>query len=155
MIAYLVQHAEALPREENPERPLSGKGQADIIKVAAFISEHQKISLNTIVHSEKTRAQQTAEILAEYLRPHKGVIYENGLDPLADPVPWVNRLNSSEEDIMVVGHLPHLSRLAALLLCQDETKNVVTFQMGGVVCLERGDEDSWSILWMVVPQIIG
>jgi len=155
MKVYLVQHAEALPKEENPERPLSEKGQADIRKVASFVSEHWKISVNSIVHSGKTRAQQTAEILAKYLNPSEGITGSDGLDPLADPVHWKNRLNSSEEDIMVVGHLPHLSKLAALLLCQDDTKNIVTFQMGGILCLEKSGTNSWSILWMIVPQLFG
>ena len=154
MIAYLVQHADALSQEENPERPLSVKGQADIRKVAAFISEHQKIIVNSIVHSGKTRARQTAEVLAEFINSQRGVTSEEGLEPLANPILLVNRLNSTKEDIMVVGHLPHLSKLASLLLCQAETKNIVTFQMGGVLCLERVDEGSWSILWMVVPQLI-
>jgi len=155
MNVYLVQHGESLTKEENPERPLSSKGEADIKKVAAFFSEHQTISVNTIVHSNKPRAQQTAEILAEHINPHIGIKVADGLDPLTDPVQWVHRLNSIEENIMIVGHLPHLSKLASLLLCEEDIKNIVTFQMGGILCLEKGYEDLWSILWMVVPQLFG
>ena len=153
MRAYFVQHAEALSKEENPERPLSEKGRSDIMKVASFVSKHQKILAGLIVHSGKTRAQQTAEILAGFLNPQKGVKYEDGLDPLADPLVWVNRLNSSEEDICLVGHLPNLSKLTSLLLCMDETKEIIRFQMGGIVCLEKA-EKLWSIIWMIVPGIV-
>ena len=33
---YLVQHGEALPKEDDPARPLSEKGQADVRRLAAF-----------------------------------------------------------------------------------------------------------------------
>jgi len=155
MNVYLVQHGEALSKEENPDRPLSAKGKADIRKTASFVSEHLDFSVTSIYHSTKTRAQQTAEILGEYCNPSGGVSSVDGLDPLADPLPWVTRLNSTGEDTMVVGHLPHLSKLAALLLCRDDTKNIVKFQMGGIVCLEKGAEGFWSVVWMVIPQLIG
>ncbi len=155
MNVYLVQHGEALSKEENPERPLSEKGKADIRKTASFVSEHLDFSVTSIYHSTKTRAQQTAEILGEHFNPLGGVSSVDGLDPLADPFLWVTRLNSSEEDTMVVGHLPHLSKLAALLLCRDDTKIIVKFQMGGILCLEKGDGGFWSVAWMVVPQLIG
>ena len=55
---------------------------------------------------------------------------------------------------MLIGHLPHLSKLAALLLCHGEAQTVVEFQMGGMVCLGRDDGDDWSLRWMVTPEII-
>ncbi len=153
MKAYFVQHAEALSKEENPERPLSEKGRSDIAKVASFVSKHQKIFAGPIVHSGKTRAQQTAEILASFVNPKRGVKCEDGLVPLADPLIWANRLNSSEEDICLVGHLPHLNKLISLLLYMDETKEIIKFQMGGIVCLEKV-ENLWSIIWMIVPDLV-
>lgn len=37
MRLYLVQHGEALRKEENPERPLSDRGQETVRRVAAFL----------------------------------------------------------------------------------------------------------------------
>ena len=44
-----------------------------------------------------------------------------------------------------------LERLAADV---DETKKLVDFQMGGVVCLGRDDDGDWSLRWMVTPEIV-
>lgn len=38
---------------------------------------------------------------------------------------------------MLVGHLPHLARLAAVLLADDPERPVVAFQQGGLVGLEQ------------------
>jgi phosphohistidine phosphatase len=51
---------------------------------------------------------------------------------------------------MIVGHLPHLSRLASLLVLGEAEKEVVRFRMGAVVCLARSGE-SWSIDWTLIP----
>jgi len=115
MHLYLVQHAEARPREEDPQRPMSKQGQADILKVAVFLAEREAVKASRILHSGKLRAEQTAEILAEYLHPDS-VSATDGLNPLDDPALWAGRLKETDEDLMLVGHLPHMSNLAALLL---------------------------------------
>ncbi|MDA8388082.1 MAG: hypothetical protein M0Z58_05385 [Nitrospiraceae bacterium] len=43
---------------------------------------------------------------------------------------------------MVVGHMPYLGRLAALLLCGNSQGRVVESGMGGVVCLKM-DSAGW------------
>ena len=154
MNVYLVQHAQAKSEQEDPERPLSEKGWSDIKKVAAFVAKKGNISVKDIFHSGKTRAQQTAEVLAEQLNPSMGISETDGLKPLDDPSTWADRLAAKTEDIMLVGHLPHLSKLAALLLCQDAEKEVVEFRMGGIVCLGREESGSWSIRWMITPNIL-
>lgn len=151
MNLYLVQHAEAKHEEEDPQRPLSDKGWADIRKVATFVAAHAGIQVRRILHSGKTRARQTAEVLAEYVNPAEGIQETDGLEPMANPSTWAQRLGNVKEDTMLVGHLPHLSKLASLLLCQDETKRIIDFQMGGVVCLRRDESGSWSVRWMVIP----
>ena len=37
MNLYLVQHAESKTEEDDPQKPLSGKGFSDIRKIAAFL----------------------------------------------------------------------------------------------------------------------
>jgi len=154
MNLYLVQHAEAKREEEDPRRPLSDRGWTDIRKVATFVAPRGGIQVRRILHSGKTRARQTAEVLAQYLRPAEGIQETDALEPLANPSTWAQRLAEATEDTMLVGHLPHLSKLASLLLCQDETKRIVDFQMGGIVCLSRDEAGSWFVRWMVIPQIL-
>lgn len=152
MNAYLVQHSHAKSEQEDPERPLSEKGLADIRKVADFISKRGNISVKEIFHSGKRRARQTAEVLAEKLN---SIIKEtDSLKPMDDPSIWAERLTKRNEDIMLVGHLPHLSRLTSLLLRQETGKILVEFQQGCVVCLKTEDFINWSLSWMVIPDII-
>jgi phosphohistidine phosphatase len=153
MHLYLVQHAEARPKDEDPQRPLSEKGRADIQKVAAFLAGHEAVKVSHILHSGKLRAGQTAEALAEHLHPGS-VTATDGLNPLDDPTVWADRLTETDEDLMLVGHLPHMSRLAARLITGDADQPVVQFRMGGVVCLGRDKEGWWSLRWMVVPEIL-
>jgi phosphohistidine phosphatase len=148
---YLVQHAQAKKEEEDPERGLTDKGFNDIEKVAKFLSS-LKINVDGIYHSNKKRAVQTAEVLAKYLNP-KYIVEDNNLNPLDEPELWYEKILSVEENIMVVGHLPHLEKLASLLLCRDKTKKVVNFKMAGVVCIKK-EEKVFSVEWFVTPEIL-
>lgn len=132
-----MQHGEAKREEEDPSRPLSEKGVADARKVASFLSSSSWIKIESIFQSGKLRAAQTAEILEEYLRPPKGISQRDGLSPMDDPAVWGRRLETETADIVLVGHLPHLARLAALLLCGMPDRSVVNFHMGGMVCLQK------------------
>jgi len=59
-----------------------------------------------------------------------------------------------KDNVMLVGHLPHLSRLSGLLISGDPDRKVIEFKNGGVVCLERDDEGNWSVVWIIIPQIL-
>jgi phosphohistidine phosphatase len=154
MNLYLVQHAKAKSADLDPERPLTEEGMVDARRVASFVSRHASMGVRSILHSGLLRAQQTAQIFAEYLRPPGGVREEKELLPNSQPWSWVERLALSREDLMIVGHLPHVRRLSSLLLCQDERKNLVDYQNGGVVCLNRDESGIWVIRWVVVPLVV-
>ena len=154
MNLYLVRHADAKQKEEDPQRPLSDKGWADIQKVAVFVAGHTNVQVSRIMHSGKTRARQTAEVLAERLNPPEGVGQAEGLDPQADVRTWVERLSDIREDVMLVGHLPHLSKLTAQLVCQDENRTIVDFPASGIACLGKEESGTWSVRWMVIPEIL-
>ncbi len=146
----MVQHAEAKPEEEDPSRPLSKKGEEEAVKVARFLGKFVRVS--KILHSGKLRALQTAKILAEELLPEE-VREAPGLTPLDDPLPWVEKLKGTEEDLMLVGHMPHLGKLASLLLSGEEEKVKLGFKPGTVACLEREGE-KWVLKWMLPPEIL-
>ncbi|MFW6139596.1 MAG: phosphohistidine phosphatase SixA [Spirochaetota bacterium] len=154
MNAYLVQHGEARPKEQDPERSLTEKGLSEVKKTASFIARYKKAKIDYIVHSGKKRALQTAEAFAEALAPPGGVRQEKELEPLSTPWGWVERLADTEENVTMVGHLPHLKRLATLLLCQDESKQVIEFHYGCVVCLFKNESGIWTLQWMVIPDLV-
>ena len=151
MRVYLIQHGEAKRKEEDPARPLTENGKAEVERVGRFLAKIG-VKVDQILHSGKLRAAQTAELIAKYVKPMKKVEAVKDLDPLADPRIWAERLNKGENDLILVGHLPHLKRLASLLLTGREDLEIVRFRYGGVVCLEKNE--GWSILWMIRPDIL-
>ena len=155
MLIYLIQHADALSEEENPARPLSEAGMRDISKVAAYLSR-VNVRVNQILYSKKLRARQTAEVIAKNLtlNSYKELNESDGLLPLDGPSAWDDRLKYLTDDLMLVGHMPHLGKLAGLLLCGDADRNIISFQTACVVCLERGEKALWSLRWMITPGII-
>jgi len=153
MRLYLVQHGEAKPAEIDPSRGLTHKGIQDATKVAEFLSKTD-FAVHDIFHSGKTRAQETASILAAHIGVKHGLFDAVGLSPNDDPSIWANRLSSLTEDTMLVGHLPHLAKLATRLLCDDPKSPIVNFRNAGVVCLARAYE-GWSVEWMITPNLLG
>ncbi len=131
MRVYLVRHGKARPKEEDPDRSLSDKGQAEVDRVAGFLAQTDVVRSLPILHSGKTRARQTAEGLA---RAFEGARVEEveGLAPLDDPAVWAGRLDGPAEGIVLVGHLPHLARLTSLLLTGDPDRETVRFSNAGI-----------------------
>ena len=153
MLLYLVQHAEAKREAEDPARDLTEKGRLDIERVSHHL-QRLKVQVKQIFHSGKTRARSTAKVLARHLQPPAGVSAAPGLAPLDDPEIWGGRIAKMDEDILLVGHLPHLGKLAALLVSGDKERSVINFQMGGAVRLRRMAAGQWAVEWMIIPEII-
>ncbi len=107
----------------------------------------------SILHSGKTRAQQTAEIFAAHVEPAPGVHAVEGLDPRDEPDRIRERVEQADEPLMLVGHLPHLSRLAALLLADTPEREIIAFRSAGVVCLER-QEGRFAVRWILTPELV-
>ena len=153
MKLYLVQHAKAASKEANPERPLTEEGQRDIRKVASFIKP-LNLCVDYMWHSGKKRAEQTANALAEAIEINKDQTARTGLGPNDDVAALKDELNSTRQDIMIVGHLPFLARLASLLLAGSESDDTVAFKNAGIVALARSEENRWQIEWMILPELL-
>jgi len=153
MNLYLVQHAKAALKETDPERSLTQEGLNDINKIAAFI-EPLEISIENLWHSGKKRAQQTTEILAGVISVKNEISVQDGLAPNDDVNVIREKIISAGQDLMIVGHLPFLSKLASLLLTGSESSETVAFKQGCIVCLKCENENQWQLEWMITPDII-
>ena len=153
MKLYLVQHAKAASKQIDPQRPLTKEGHQDMQKVTAFIKP-LKLCVDYLWHSGKRRAAQTAELLAEVIKINKTKTARDGLGPNDDVTVLKDELASLQQDVMIVGHLPFLSKLASLLLAGDESANMVAFKQGGIVCLSRSEINQWQIDWMITPELL-
>ncbi len=120
MNIYLVRHAEALePREGMADelRHLTGSGRKLAAKQARRLKK-LKVRPDLIITSPRVRAVQTAELLAAQVGRDAVVAAHPSLTGEADPEETVRLLREAGKlhAILLVGHEPHLSRVAAQLL---------------------------------------
>lgn len=152
MNLLLVQHGQAKAKEEDPERSLNVVGVESAEKVAKWLNV-SGVEVTEIQHSGKKRAEQTASIFAKHLSPQRGVQSTSGLNPMDDVRQVADDLGEYAGSLMLVGHLPFMSRLTGLLVAGDPELEVVRFQNAGVVCLHK-HEGRWHVEWMVVPNLL-
>jgi len=145
---YLVQHGKSLPENVDPKRPLSAEGIAETERISLFL-KRIGLKVDQILHSTRLRAKQTAEIFAKNLNV-KNILELDILGPNDDPKLLLERLEKIERDVMVVGHLPHLSRTLSVLL--EVEKEVLKFTYSGVVCLNL---ENRIIEWYMTPDLVG
>ena len=151
MELYLVQHGAAATKEEDPQRPLNETGRA-FSKRSAAHAVRLGVRVAEVRHSTHLRAIQTAEEFESALGAPRA--RWRGLDPDDDVSPLRREVQSRSEGLLVVGHLPFLARLAAALLCQNESMPVVGFRQAGLVKLERAEGGTWSVTWALPPEIV-
>jgi phosphohistidine phosphatase len=120
-------------------------------RLAAFLRQ-AGLGVPVIVHSGKARAKQTAEILAGASRGRIEAL--SGLDPKDPPEPIAREAEDWKDDVMLVGHLPFMGRLASRLVTKSDDRDIVTFRPGSLVCLERTGEGSWTLIWMIRPELL-
>ncbi|MDD5456082.1 MAG: phosphohistidine phosphatase SixA [Candidatus Margulisbacteria bacterium] len=154
MKAFLLRHGIAEDGADDFNRNLSLEGRQEIKKLARFVNHHFKLTVVEIIHSGLIRAKQTADIFAEEIKPVKGVYEGRALDPMADPNVWAKKLSGSGHDIMLVGHNPHLTRLAAILTSKNDEQEIIKIKKGSLICLQPNNDDGWSILWTLYPGLI-
>lgn len=153
MLLYLVRHGEAKPESEDPERGLTDDGMKNARRMGEFLS-FMGTELDTVIHSTKKRARETARAITGSLRPKKEIREENGLSPNDDPAAWAARVNTMDEDTAIVGHLPFLDRLLGLLVLGDSGRRIIDFKAAGTVCLKPAGNGKWLIAWVITPEVI-
>lgn len=150
MKLYLMQHGKAKSEGEDPQEPLTKEGKKDVETVSKAIKK-AGISPALIIHSGKTRARQTAETAAEVLGGEPEIMESEDVKPLADPAKAEKFLEEGK-DILITGHLPHLSKLCSRLLTGNPEKEIVKFTNAGVLCLEK--KKKWMITGFQLPEFL-
>lgn len=153
MRCYLVRHGEAKADVEDPARSISERGREEVRLVALYAAA-AGAQVAEILHSGKLRARQTAEILAEYLRPARGVREMDGIAPNDSPEKARAEVEAASEPLMIVGHQPHLGLLISALILGDPKKDLIHFPTGAMVCLARSKE-GFRLEWLLTPELAG
>lgn len=155
MRVYLVRHGKASRDPQyvrDADRPLTDRGRADVERIARQIALTNE-QIEQIRHSGLLRAEQTAAILAEHIRPPAGSTGVQGL-LFDDPVDTLAReLTMEPAPVMLVGHNPFMERLASQLLTGSPGHVPLWFTTSGVACFEHTN-GAWSLRWMLTPKIM-
>ena len=120
----LVRHADALPAHNGPDamRTLSPSGRKNMYKTAQRLVQ-EAANISQVISSPFARAIQTAEILISQLDWETPLTVTDKIlafppDTLETLSEYLATTQSNNSTIVVVGHQPTLSLLAALLLKQ-------------------------------------
>lgn len=151
MKLYLVRHGKYIPIDTNMTCPLSQEGEVEISHLARFFSE-AGLKVSHIFHSSKTRARQSAEILANVINNGQCEFLE-GLEPSDPVIPMISTINTFSNDVMLVGHLPFMDILTNELLAIQDGLTLIDFQPGTTVCL-LNENDHWKISWVINPVLL-
>ena len=151
MKLFLMQHGEAKSEVEDPERSLTVRGEEETQKISGA-AKRLGICPSKIFHSGKKRTEQTAGIVAKALDLSAEI--SQGLNPNDDIRPWAERISKETEDLMIVGHLPFLEKLASFLVCDDEGAKAVLFRYSAILCLGRKELGRWAVDWFLKPEMV-
>jgi phosphohistidine phosphatase len=158
---YFLRHGIAMERgtpgfENDSLRPLTPKGKRQLRNCAAAMKK-MGLRPGLILSSPLLRAKQTAEIIAELLKLKKRLKFSDELKPdggVKNLFQQLNELKPAPENILLVGHEPHLSRLISLLVSGGEN-TAIDFKKGGLCKLEVEKLRSGSranLRWLLTPR---
>ncbi|MEO8192050.1 MAG: histidine phosphatase family protein [Acidobacteriota bacterium] len=119
MDVWLLRHAAAEDRAasgRDQDRVLTPEGLARARAAALGLAAIEP-GLGRVITSPYRRARQTAEAAAEALGLE--VAQSRALEPERDPMDILNEIGAGGEDVLLVGHQPHLGSLLGLLVAGD------------------------------------
>jgi phosphohistidine phosphatase len=148
---YVLQHGEAVPKEIQPDRPLSEQGIRDI-RILAMHMKNMGVQLGNVFHSGKLRAQQSARLIADTISPGTRPVQTEGLNPNDDPMVIVEDIEQIDANILIVSHMPFVSRLCSTLLTGDTDAEFASMP-GTLFCLEKEDV-KWRLAYMLRPDFL-
>ena len=157
MLLYLIRHAHALSEEQDPGRPLSPKGRAQVKRLTKFLRAQPAFAPTAIWHSPLARSRQTARLLAQALAPQATLTEVSGLEPEHEARLTLKRLKPTHAALTIVGHEPHLSVLAALLVTGAPNPGVFKLRKASVLCLDRdpaAPSSLWRVRWLLDSELL-
>lgn len=167
MRIWILRHAHALAAEDPSEaadarRPLSKSGRAATRALGRWF-RHAGLLRETkaLWHSPLARAVETAEIFRAAAQLRAPLREVTGLGHGDDPEIMAARLEKlSGPPVILVGHEPHLSALATLLVSGRTRPVQFELKKGAILALERVPQRHrnrrrrWIARWLVAPELV-
>jgi len=155
MEIYLLRHGiaeNARPGAPDAERALTDEGKDKLRRVL----KRARVEPSLILSSPYRRAVETAEVAGEALGYKGKVVRTKALVPEASPYDaWEElRGRSGERAVLLAGHEPMMSTLAAFLL--DSPALQVDMKKAALIridCEKTGPKPGGVLKWMLTPAV--
>lgn len=161
MNLYLLRHGIAVEPgtsgySKDADRPLTPKGERKLRKIAGAMKALE-VEFDRVLFSPYVRARGTAVIIAKELGLEKKLEKCDALTPggsLRELIDVLNHFKPVPESVLLVGHEPSMSELAALLI-SGETTVSITMRKGGLCRLTAETLRPGrcaSLKWLLTPK---
>ncbi len=153
MKLYLMRHGDAVPPVVDARIPLSERGRRDVRQTAEQLKKI-KTPVDVIWHSPKTRAVETAGLMAQALGLASSVLCVHPeLEPEGSLAEIRDKIDAAEKagrfaGLLIVSHMPFLPQLVSALT---GSSSATEFSTAGLVCYARKD-GIWAKDWAIDPQ---
>ena len=156
---YLVRHAIAAERgtdwPDDTKRPLTSKGISRMRDVVAGLDDLE-VRIEVVLTSPLVRARQTADLLANFLKPAPSIEILDVLAPGNTPAKVAEALGSvsTHRSVALVGHEPGLGELAAWLV---GAKAPFEFKKGGICRIDLAwppAAGAGQLIWLATPKML-
>lgn len=159
---YIMRHGIAVTRgsagfSDDTKRPLTPEGKQKMRQIAEGLTR-LGFDVDWIVTSPLVRAVETAEIVAKALASNVPVDFSDALRPGGSAEALISHLakHRNRKRVLVVGHEPDLSEMAARLVGAGRHANFA-FKKGGC-CLITFDEfppkSPGRLVWWLAPRLL-
>ncbi|MBX7148845.1 phosphohistidine phosphatase SixA [bacterium] len=130
---FILRHGEAEPESTSDEkRQLTAVGRKNTERVGTWLSQNSQIT--KIYASPFVRTRQTADIISKEISYKGSITYLDSLKHFASPGQVWTDIVETEGEILLVSHMPLVSRLVQHLTGDDR----VGFSTSGLCCVEDG-----------------
>lgn len=153
MKIYCMRHGQVSDVAGEHGPALSDLGVQEITTMAHFLKT-QGVDFSHVLHSEKTRAAQTAGIITSVVNPELAMEPSELLTVAEDVITMAGDVEQWSDDTLLVGHLPMMQELVSMLCLRDPLRLSLSFIPGTIVCLERQQQQRWVISWLLSPTIV-
>ena len=162
MRLVLIRHAHAVSMEEHVQRPLSTRGRDDTRRMTDFFKANRQLTNYPFVwHSFLARSRETANLMLPAFSTDTNLVETPGLLPDDIVHPIAERLDHLGQDVIIVGHEPHLSALGTLLIRGKEAPAAFDFPKSSVLALEmtgkihkKNGLQRWRTRWFMTLDLL-
>lgn len=157
MKVFLLRHSIAAYGGPDPDRSLTQEGQHHAESLARFIRDNSFFDYEEVWCSPYRRARQTAK---PFMDEQPGPINYQEMDclvPFGEPMEVLSKLIELHHSVLIVGHNPHLSQLARILLGVNQSHVHLPFKKSGLMAFKRDpfSQTGYSLAGYLTPKSIG